>query len=309
MTEKKVAILIPCYNEEITIETVINDCKKHAPYADIYVIDNNSTDKTAEIAKKNNAIVLYEPKRGKAHAVKKAFLEVDADIYVMIDGDDTYPLDQIDKIIQPIQNHEADMTVGDRHSLGYYQQENQRMFHGIGNTLVKKTINFLFKANLEDILSGYRGFSKKFVKNYPLTCEGFEIEAHLTIHALHYGFVIKEIPITFKDRPQGSESKLNTISDGMKVMKLILQMFKDNKPIAFFSIFSLIAFIVSMASGFVVIDEFARSHYITHVPLTILSSSSLILSFLFFISGLILDTLVKQDIKNYALHLLKNAKQ
>ena len=307
MTAKKIAILIPCYNEEITIATVIQDCRKYTPSAAVYVIDNNSSDATAQIADSLGATVLREYKRGKAYAVKKAFQEIDADIYVMIDGDDTYPLDQIDKIIQPIEKGEADMTVGDRHTLGGYKQENKRQFHGLGNALVKKTINGLFRANLKDILSGYRGFSKKFVKNYPLICDGFELEAHLTIHALHYGHPIKEIPITFQDRPEGSESKLNTLSDGFHIMSLIVDMFKDSRPMIFFSTLAMITFVIAMASGAVVISEFARSHFITHIPLTILSSSSLVLSFLLLISGLILDTLVKQDLRHYALHLLKGS--
>ncbi|MBP7846830.1 MAG: glycosyltransferase [Burkholderiales bacterium] len=300
----KIALIIPCYNEEITIGKVIDDAKKYAPQAAIYVIDNNSSDQTSAIALEKGVNVIYEYKQGKAYAVRTAFRVINADVYVMIDGDDTYPLDQIDKIIAPILSSQADMTVGDRHFLGHYSAENTRKFHGFGNNLVKKTINLLFNAKLNDILSGYRGFSRSFVKNYPLICEGFEIEADMTIHALHYDYKVLEVPITFQERPDGSESKLNTYTDGMKIMSLIFELYRDNRPLAFFSIFSSIIFIISLLSGGVVIDEFLKTQYITHVPLAILSSSSFILAILLFISGLILDTMVKQDKKNHALRLL-----
>lgn len=302
----RIALVIPCYNEEITIGTVIDDAKKYAPQAEIYVIDNNSSDATAEIARARGANVIHEYKVGKAYAIKTAFRVIDADIYVMIDGDDTYPLDQIDKIIEPVVAGRADMSVGDRHSLGHYSAENTRKFHGFGNCLVKKTINLFFAAKLNDILSGYRAFSRSFVKNYPLICEGFEIEADMTIHALHYDYKVLEVPITFQERPDGSESKLNTYSDGIKIMSLIVELYKDNRPLAFFSIFSGIIFLFSLISGGVVIDEFLKTQYITHVPLAILSSSSFVLAILLFISGLILDTLVKQDKKNHALRLLSD---
>lgn len=302
----RIALVIPCYNEEITIGKVIDDAKKYAPQTAIYVIDNNSSDATAEISSARGAKVIHEYKVGKAYAIKTAFRVIDADIYVMIDGDDTYPLDQIDKIIAPVSSGRADMSVGDRHSLGHYSAENTRKFHGFGNSLVKKTINLFFGAKLNDILSGYRAFSRSFVKNYPLICEGFEIEADMTIHALHYDYKVLEVPITFQERPDGSESKLNTYSDGIKIMSLIFELYKDNRPLAFFSIFSGIIFLFSLLSGGVVIDEFLKTQYITHVPLAILSSSSFVVAILLFISGLILDTLVKQDKKNHALRLLSD---
>jgi len=305
----KIAIIIPCYNEAITIEQVINDCKKYLPQATIYVIDNNSTDETINIALSNNVTVLHEYKQGKAYAVRKAFREIEADVYIMIDGDNTYPLNQIEKLIKPILEGRADMTVGDRHSLGHYQQENKRKFHGFGNGLIKKIINFLFGSKLNDILSGYRVFNRKFVKNYPLICEGFELEADMTIHALHYNYTVQEIPITFQDRPEGSASKLNTFSDGFKILRLILRLFKDNKPMAFFSILSAMIFSVSIATGIVVVHEFIKTHFITHVPLAILSASSAVLALLFFICGLILDTLVTQDLRRYSLFLLNNKNQ
>lgn len=306
LVNPSIALVIPCYNEEITIGKVIDDARKYAPQAAIYVIDNNSSDATAEIACARGAEVIHEYKVGKAYAIKTAFRVIDADIYVMIDGDDTYPLDQIDKIIAPVASGRADMSVGDRHSLGHYSAENTRKFHGFGNGLVKKTINLFFGAKLNDILSGYRAFSRSFVKNYPLICEGFEIEADMTIHALHYDYKVLEVPITFQERPYGSESKLNTYSDGIKIMSLIFELYKDNRPLAFFSIFSGIIFLFSLFSGGVVIDEFLKTQYITHVPLAILSSSSFVLAILLFISGLILDTLVKQDKKNHALRLLSD---
>ena len=196
----KIAVIIPCYNEEATVAKVINDIKKIYSDLAIYVVDNNSSDNTAKIAVEHGAQVLFEPKQGKAYAVRKAFRELDFDIYVMVDGDDTYPLDKLHELIQPIVDKKADMTVGDRHSNGHYRQNNKRKFHGFGNGLVKHAINWLFKANLNDILSGYRAFNRAFVKNYPVVCDGFEIEADLTIHALHYQYTIIDIPISYQEQ-------------------------------------------------------------------------------------------------------------
>lgn len=301
----KIAIIIPCYNEEKTIGKVLGDCQKYIPDAELYVVDNNSSDKTAEVARSYNAHIIHENRQGKAYAVKTAFQKIEADIYVMIDGDDTYPLSQIQNMIEPIKAGSADMTVGDRHSSGDYGRENKRRFHGIGNNSVKWTINLLFKSKLKDILSGYRAFSRRFVKNYPLICDGFELEADLTIHALHYDYKIEEVQISFQDRPEGSESKLNTIRDGVKILFLIFELFKDNRPMLFFSILTLIALVLSLFTGSIVIHQYIDTHFIRSVPLAILSASSFLLGILFFISGLILDILIKQDKKQMALRLLK----
>ena len=299
-----IVVVVPCYNEEATIGTVIDDIKSINPEFAIYIVDNNSTDNTAKIAVAHGANVLYERKQGKAYAVRKAFRELDFDIYVMVDGDNTYPLNKINELIQPIVDGKADMTIGDRHASGCYRKNNKRKFHGFGNGLVKYTINLLFKAKLNDILSGYRAFNRSFVKNYPVVCDGFEIEADLTIHALHYHYSIIDIPVSYQDRPHGSHSKLNTIRDGFKILWLIFKLYKDTKPLRFFTSLSFVTFAIALGGGWVVVAEFLESHFITHVPLAILSSSSLLLSFIFLTSGLILDTLVKNDKKSHIIRVL-----
>lgn len=201
---EKIAVLIPCYNEEITIEKVIKDFRKELPNADIYVYDNNSKDKTTEIAKENGAIVKHEYRQGKGNVVRSMFRDIEADIYVMVDGDDTYPAEEVHKLIAPIKSGEADMVIGDRLSNGTYQNENKRHFHEFGNNLVKNSINKLFKSKLRDIMTGYRVFNKFFVKNMPVMSPGFEIETEMTLHALDKRFLIKEIPIIYRDRPEGS---------------------------------------------------------------------------------------------------------
>ena len=239
----KTAVLIPCYNEELTIEKVIKDFKRELPEADIYVYDNNSKDNTAEIAKKNGAIVKHEYKQGKGNVVRSMFYDIDADIYIMVDGDDTYPAEEVHKLIAPVVNGEADMCIGDRLSNGTYQKENKRHFHEFGNNIVKKSINILFKTGLKDIMTGYRVFNKKFVKNMPVMSPKFEIETEMSLYALDKKYIIKEIPIIYRDRPEGSTSKLNTIKDGIKVCKTIVKMFKNYKPLKFFTTIAVIIFI------------------------------------------------------------------
>lgn len=206
----KIAVLIPCYNEELTVEKVIKDFRRELPDADIYVYDNNSKDKTADIAVKNGAILRHEYKQGKGNVVRSMFYDIDADLYIMVDGDDTYPAEFVHELIKPVEEGKADMCIGDRLSNGTYQKENKRPFHEFGNNLVKKSINVLFKTDLKDIMTGYRVFNKKFVKNMPVMTNKFEIETEMSLYALDKGFVIKEIPILYRDRPAGSVSKLNT---------------------------------------------------------------------------------------------------
>ena len=300
-----IAILIPCYNEELTIAKVINDFKFELPDAKIYVYDNNSSDKTASIAKKNGAIVKQEFRQGKGNVVKSMFRDIDADIYVMIDGDDTYPAEFVHKMIKPIISNEADIVIGDRHSNGTYKSENKRPLHNFGNNLVKYLINKLFNANLQDIMSGYRTFNKKFVKNIPITSKGFEIETEMTLHTLDKNFLIKEIPIEYRDRPEGSFSKLNTFSDGLRVLKTILWVFKDYKPLIFFSLFSLVFFILSLSFGIPVLIEFIQNSKIEKIPSAILSVGLMLISILSLFSGFILDTIVKHHKENYELFLNK----
>lgn len=301
----KTAVLIPCYNEEQTIEKVIKDFKKELPEADIYVYDNNSKDKTAKIAEENGAIVKHEYRQGKGNVVRSMFRDIDADIYVMVDGDDTYPAEEVHKLIEPVVKGEADMAIGDRLTNGTYQKENKRHFHEFGNQLVRKAINVAFKTNLKDIMTGYRVFNKIFVKNMPVLSPKFEIETEMSLHALDKKFIIKEIPIVYRDRPEGSESKLNTISDGMKVIKTIVKMFKDFKPRQFFWIFSLLFVLLGLLVGIPVIVEFIRTGYITKMPSAILATGIMILAIIIAQCGVILDTVVKQHREKYELELLR----
>ncbi len=299
----KIAVLIPCYNEELTIAKVIDDFKKELPSADIYVYDNNSMDNTYEIAKECGAIVKKEYRQGKGNVVRSMFRDIDADIYIMIDGDDTYPAEFVHSLIEPIKNGEADMVLGDRHSNGTYRDENKRPLHNFGNNLVKGLINKLFKSNLKDIMSGYRVFNKKFVKTMPVNSEGFEIETEMTLHTLDKKFLIKEIPIKYRDRPEGSFSKLNTFSDGMRVLKTIFWVFKDYKPLTFFSVLSLIFFIFALIIGMPVVVEFIQTSYILKIPSAVLAVGLMLISIVSLFSGFILDTVVKQHRENYELYL------
>lgn len=301
----KIAVMIPCYNEEITIEKVIKDFKKELPEADIYVYDNNSTDKTAEIATKNNAIVRKEHNQGKGNVVRRMFREIDADIYVMVDGDDTYPAEMVHELIKPIKEKTADMVIGDRLSNGTYKKENKRKFHGLGNGMVKESINKLFNTNLKDIMTGYRAFNKMFVKNMPVLSSKFEIETEMTLHALDKKFIIKEVPIVYRDRPEGSKSKLNTVKDGFKVLKTILSMYKDFRPRKFFFALAFILFILGLIPGIPVIIEFIKTQYITKLPSAVLATGFMIMATVALQCGIILDTIVKANKQKYELNLIR----
>ncbi|GAM14279.1 glycosyltransferase family 2 protein [Mesobacillus selenatarsenatis] len=301
----KVAVLLPCYNEEKTIGKVIDDFRKELPHTDIYVYDNNSTDRTFEVATEHGAIVRREPLQGKGNVVRSMFREIDADYYIMVDGDDTYPAEFIHEILKPLQSGEANMVIGDRLSNQTYYKENKRNFHGLGNNLVKGLINKLYGSKLSDIMTGYRGFDRLFVKSMPVLSPGFEIETEMSIHALDKRFKIKEIPIDYRDRPEGSESKLNTFSDGYKVLKMIFILFKDYKPFLFFLIWALIFLVFGLLVGTPVIYEFLKTHYITKVPSAILAVGLVILSMLSFSCGLILDTVASVNKKQYELELNK----
>ena len=302
---EKIAVLIPCYNEELTIEKVIKDFKKELPEAKIYVYNNNSKDRTPEIARENGAIVVDEYKQGKGNVVRSQFRDIDADIYVMVDGDDTYPAEFVHELIKTVTSGQADMAIGDRLSNGTYQKENKRHFHEFGNNLVRKTINVLFKTDLKDIMTGYRVFNKRFVKNMPVMSPNFEIETEMSLYALDKRYTIKEIPIIYRDRPEGSTSKLNTIDDGIKVVKTIIKMFKDYQPFKFFGIIALIFFLVGILIGLPVLIEFFRTSYITKVPSAILATGVMILSMLGLQWGIILDTITRQNRENYELNLLR----
>lgn len=306
---KKIALLIPCYNEEVTIKKVIKDFKNELPDLDIYVYDNNSKDLTAKLAQEEGAIVRHEYNQGKGNVVRRMFREVEADIYVMVDGDDTYPANEVHKLIEPIINGEADMVIGDRLSNGTYKKENKRKFHEFGNNLVKKSINRLFKSNLKDIMTGYRAFSKMFVKNMPVLSEKFEIETEMTLHALDKRFIIKEVPIEYRDRPSGSVSKLNTIKDGIKVLKKIVKMYKDYKPMSFYLCFAIISALLGIVVGIPVIIEYIKYKYVYKVPSAILAMGLITLSIIIGQCGVILDTVEKQHRESYELKLLNYSRK
>lgn len=294
----KTAVLIPCYNEAKTIGRVVADFKEKMPHADIYVYDNNSTDNTAELAEQAGAIVRYEHKQGKGNVVRTMFREVDADCYVMVDGDDTYPADFGPRLEQLVLSGKADMAVGDRLSSTYFT-ENKRPFHNFGNVLVRRMINFLFRAKLNDIMTGARAFSKDFVKSFPVISKGFEIETEMTIFALDNNFAIKEVPIAYQDRPQGSESKLNTYSDGLKVLKTIVNLFKDTKPLAFFSILSLILLLISFGFFLPILIQFVQTGIVDKFPTLIVISALTVIALLNFFCGVILSVLKKQHRQNF----------
>lgn len=299
----KIAVLLPCYNEELTIGKVIKDFRNVLPESQIYVYDNNSKDRTSEIAKENGAIVVKEIKQGKGNVVRSMFRDIDADYYIMADGDDTYPAEFALELLKPLQNNEADMVIGDRLSNGTYESENKRAFHNFGNNLVKTLIGKLFKNEINDIMTGFRGFNRYFVKTMPVLSGGFEIETEMSIHALDKKFLLKEIPIDYRDRPEGSTSKLNTYRDGFRVVKTVFSLFKNYKPFLFFTWIAAILLLIGLAVGIPVIVEFINTHFITKVPSAVLASGLIVSSVLFFICGLILDTITNNNKMNYELYL------
>ncbi len=291
---KKIAVLVPCYNEELTVTKVVEDFKRELPDADVYVYDNNSKDKTVELAIKAGAIVGKETRQGKGNVVRTMFKDIDADVYVVVDGDDTYPADEVHKMIAPILENRVDMVIGDRLSNGTYTQENKRGFHNFGNNLVKGLINKLFKSDIKDIMTGYRVFSRRMVKNMPIMSSGFQIETEMTIFSLVHRMKIEEVAIIYRDRPEGSESKLNTIQDGIKVLLTLFNLFKNYRPMLFFSLISFIFVLVGIVIGTPVIVEFALTEYVSKVPSAILASGLVIIGFVVFLIGIILDSIKNQ---------------
>ena len=301
----KIALLVPCYNEELTVAQVIQDFKKYLPEAEVYVYDNNSSDATTQIARENGAIVRHEYRQGKANVVRSMFRQIDADYYVMVDGDNTYPASQVGKLLTIMRQRDCDMVVGDRLSNGTYGSENKRAFHNLGNNLVRSLINFIFNSKLNDIMTGYRIFSKRFVKNYPVMCEGFELETEMTIFALNNHLNIAEVPIDFIDRPAGSFSKLNTFTDGRKVILTIFNLFRHYKPLQFFSTIAVLFVFASLAFGIPPIIEFIKFNFVYKVPSAILASGLMLFALLSFAIGLILDTIAINDKKLLQMNLQK----
>lgn len=307
MKEKKIAVLIPCYNESKTIEKVVKDYRKVLPNADIYVYDNNSTDGTDKIAEKAGAIVKYEYKQGKGNVIRSMFKQIDADCYLMIDGDDTYPKENAKEMCDYILNGQADMVIGDRLSSTYFT-ENKRPFHNFGNKLVRALINTLFKSNVRDIMTGYRAFSYEFVKTFPVLSKGFEIETEMTIHALDKNFMLKEIPVEYRDRPKGSVSKLNTYSDGFKVLKTIGRLFKEYKPTIFFGLISLLFLIIALCFGVPVFIEYFKTGIVPRFPTLIFAGFMLMIAILMLICGIILEVVVKKHRQLFELLLIRTNK-
>ncbi len=300
---KKIAVLIPCYNESKTIKKVVEDYKKALPEADIYVYDNNSNDHTDEIARKAGAIVKYEYRQGKGNVIRSMFKDIDADCYLMIDGDDTYPAENAKEMCDLILEKKADMVIGDRLSSTYFT-ENKRPFHNFGNRLVRGLINFLFESDVRDIMTGYRAFSYEFVKTFPVLSKGFEIETEMTIHALDKNFLLKEVKVGYRDRPAGSVSKLNTYRDGFRVLKTIGRLFKEYKPTIFFSLLSLLFLIISFAFGIPVFAEYFKTGLVPRYPTLIFSGFMLMIAIILFACGLILEVVVKKHRQLFELMLI-----
>lgn len=303
--DTSIAVLLPCYNEEATIGKVVRDFKAALPDAAIYVYDNNSTDRTAEIAAAEGAIVRKEPRQGKGNVVRAMFEDIDADVYVMADGDDTYPADAAPAMVSKVLDG-YDMVIGDRLSSTYFQ-ENKRPFHNFGNRLVRGSINGLFNAHVTDIMTGYRAFNFTFVKTYPVLSRGFEVETEMTIHSLNNNLRLYEMPIQYRDRPEGSVSKLDTVGDGIKVMSTIFRMIREYKPLPFFGGLGLIIGIVGIVLCGTVTFEFAKTGVVTHFPTLIGAVMLVITGLLFIIAGIILDVMAKNDRKTFVIDTNKIA--
>ncbi|MBN2373085.1 glycosyltransferase [bacterium] len=283
-----IAVLIPCLNEESTIGKVVADFRTCLPNADIYVCDNGSTDKSAEIALASGACLLKEKRRGKGNAIRRMFEEIDSDVYIMVDGDDTYPAEEAAKLIQPIINEEADMVVATR--LEHADKGSFTASHRFGNKLLRSVLNLCFNANLSDILSGYRVMNRDFVKTIPITSRGFEIEAELTLQALSKGFVIKEIPAEYRSRHKGSESKIRTFTDGYAILMTIIAFTRDFRPMFFFPMLSLLSFISGLIPGIRVIKAYLKTGQVHYISSAILAASLMTLSIFFFITGFFIHT-------------------
>lgn len=302
---EKIAVLIPCYNEAITIGKVVDDFKRVLPEADIYVYDNNSADDTAKIAREHGAVVKREPRQGKGNVVRQMFRDIDANYYIMVDGDDTYPAEAAPALIAPLAADEADMTVGDRLSNGSYGEENDRAFHGFGNNLVRWLIKTIYGYAFDDVMTGYRAFNRAFVKTMPVLSAGFQIETELSIHAVDKRWRIVDVPIEYRDRPEGSESKLSTFEDGAKVLMAIASLFRECKPFAFFGWVTLLFLVLGLAAGAPVIAEFFATGYVSKVPSAILATGLVFCGALSLTAGAILDTVAKAHRKMWELEVYR----
>lgn len=306
----RIAILIPCYNESLTIEKVIRDYRAALPEADIYVYDNNSSDSTDQIAKAAGAIVRYEHRQGKGNVIRSMFRDIDADCYLMVDGDDTYPAENAADMVNEVLQGEVDMVIGDRLSTTYFT-ENKRPFHNFGNSIVRGLINRIFHSDVRDIMTGYRAFSYDFVKSFPVLSKGFEIETEMTIHALDKNFYLKEIPVTYRDRPEGSVSKLNTYADGMKVLLTIARLYREYRPSSFFSVLAGLLLLLAVVLMVPVLATYAATGLVPRFPTLIVAGILALMALLFWICGIVLEVIVKKHRQLFELYLniLRNGKQ
>ena len=298
----KIAVLIPCYNESKTIAKVVSDYHAALPEAEIFIYDNNSSDHTDEIAREAGATVRYEYRQGKGNVIRTMFREIEADCYLMIDGDDTYPAENAREMVDLVLEKKVDMVVGDRLSATYYT-ENKRPFHNMGNRVVKGLVNTIFRGNISDIMTGYRAFSYQFVKSFPVISQGFEIETEMTIHALDKNLSIRSVAVEYRDRPEDSVSKLNTYSDGMKVLRTIARLYKDYRPLSFFSLFAAVFAVVGLLMFIPVLIEFFRTGLVPRFPTLIVSGVMMTLAVLLFVCGLILDTVAKKHRQLFEINL------
>ena len=300
----KIAVLIPCYNEEKTIAKVVSDAKAALPEAVIYVYDNNSTDKTVELAGQAGAVIRHEYMQGKGNVIRRMFREIDAQCYIMVDGDDTYPMEYARQMSDLVIGHNADMVVGDRLSSTYFT-ENKRPFHNFGNSLVRKSINQLFDCDIKDIMTGYRAFSYQFVKTFPVLSKGFEIETEMTIHAVSNNMQVENVVVEYRDRPQGSESKLNTYSDGMKVIFTIIRLFREYKPFSFFALLSLLLMAVAVAFFVPVLIDYIQTGLVAEFPTLIVCGFVGLAAVQSFFAGMILQNIAQKNRKDYEMDLIK----
>lgn len=298
----KIAVLIPCYNESKTIAKVVRDYRAALPEADIYVYDNNSTDHTDDIAREAGAIVRYEYRQGKGNVIRTMFREIDADCYLMIDGDDTYPAENAREMVQLVLEKKVDMVVGDRLSATYFT-ENKRPFHNLGNRMVRGLVNTFFKGDVRDIMTGYRAFSYQFVKSFPVLSKGFEIETEMTIHALDKNLSLKSIPVEYRDRPEDSVSKLNTYSDGFKVLKTIVRLFKEYRPLSFFGLFAALFAVVGLGMFLPVLVEYFATGLVPRFPTLIMSVGLFTFALLSLVCGFVLDTVAKKHRQLFEINL------
>lgn len=298
----KIAVLIPCYNEEQTIAKVVQDVRNALPEAVVYVYDNNSTDRTVELAKAAGATIRYEYKQGKGNVIRRMFREIDAQCYLMIDGDDTYPLDCAQELVDKVLNHNADMVVGDRLSSTYFT-ENKRPFHNFGNSLMRAGINSLFHSDIKDIMTGYRAFSYEFVKTFPVFSKGFEIETEMTIHAVNYNMQVENVVVEYRDRPAGSVSKLNTYSDGFKVIRKMLQLYKNYKPLRFFGALGFLLVLLALIFMIPVIGEYFNTGLVPRFPTLIACGFIVLAGIQSFFAGMILDVLAAKDRRDFEYRL------